>query len=204
MGELTLEQIEETDFGDEKRIEAVYEILRTTKSYTFDSLAEKIVDALNRIDWDRLDRDLTQQIKDALRRITADVDTLEVRQAVAEIGRIINRSTDEYSDLMMRQGDLLRGVVNALRGDPPPLTHWSHHDAADLAEIASAGGKLWIVDTVERLAKLPDYAVVKDANGVRWCKSSLDPICWNSLAGHMGRSNKAMELPVVWWRDGEE
>lgn len=39
-------------------------------------------------------------------------------------------------ELVARQGALLTGVVNALRGDPPPDTSWSHHDAAELAQKA--------------------------------------------------------------------
>lgn len=39
-------------------------------------------------------------------------------------------------ELVARQGDLLTGVVNALRGNPPPDTSWSHHDAAELAQKA--------------------------------------------------------------------
>jgi hypothetical protein len=41
-------------------------------------------------------------------------------------------------ELIARQGDLLRGVVNALRGEPPPDTLWSHHDAPDLARAIVA------------------------------------------------------------------
>src|SRR5882757_5661032 len=41
--------------------------------------------------------------------------------------------TENACDLIARQGDLLRGVVNALRGEPPPDTLWSHHDVIILA-----------------------------------------------------------------------
>lgn len=37
------------------------------------------------------------------------------------------------TELCNRQADLLRGVVNALKGAPPPDTTWSHHDAPELA-----------------------------------------------------------------------
>ena len=40
---------------------------------------------------------------------------------------------DEYDGILTRQGDLLTGTVNALKGDPPPLTTWSHHDLPELA-----------------------------------------------------------------------
>src|SRR5258708_8329368 len=48
-------------------------------------------------------------------------------------------------ELVARQGDLLTGVVNALRGEPPPDTLWSHHDAAELAQ-----------KTVRRVTQLED------------------------------------------------
>jgi len=35
--------------------------------------------------------------------------------------------------LIQRQGQLLTAAVNALRGDPPPDTSWSHHDVAERA-----------------------------------------------------------------------
>jgi len=36
-------------------------------------------------------------------------------------------------ELVIRQGEKLRAVVNALRGPPPPDTAWSVHDAPELA-----------------------------------------------------------------------
>ena len=39
-------------------------------------------------------------------------------------------SSDQLSD---RQSKLLTGVVNAIRGEPPELQLWSHHDAPELA-----------------------------------------------------------------------
>lgn len=43
-----------------------------------------------------------------------------------------------YHQLVGRQGDLLTGVVKAIRGEPPKLTWWSHHDAPVLAQKAMA------------------------------------------------------------------
>ena len=46
---------------------------------------------------------------------------------------------EEDSDcvrLVDRQGDLLTATVKALRGDPPELVWWSHHDVAELATAA--------------------------------------------------------------------
>lgn len=35
--------------------------------------------------------------------------------------------------LIVRQADLLRDTINVLRGEPPELTWWSHHDVAEHA-----------------------------------------------------------------------
>lgn len=53
-------------------------------------------------------------------------------------GRFSNRCRDlerelrGATDLIQRQADLLTGVVNAVRGDPPPDMLHSHHDAVEL------------------------------------------------------------------------
>ncbi len=53
-------------------------------------------------------------------------------ELVEEVERL--RDEDELSgDLIQRQGKLLTGVVNAIRGEPKPLHTWSHHDAPELA-----------------------------------------------------------------------
>lgn len=52
-----------------------------------------------------------------------------VRAVLAEV-------TDEYDAILQRQSQLLRDTVNALRGDPPPLTWHSLHDVPDLAKAA--------------------------------------------------------------------
>lgn len=41
-------------------------------------------------------------------------------------------------DLTMRQSALLTGVVNAVRGEPPNDTLWSHHDAPAITAAAMA------------------------------------------------------------------
>lgn len=54
----------------------------------------------------------------------------------AECHQIISDFIQEEDDLhalCMRQGDILTGVVNAIKGAPPERTLWSHHDAAILA-----------------------------------------------------------------------
>lgn len=55
-------------------------------------------------------------------------------QAIAQ-GRVeeLNSELDEATALIAKQATILTGVANALHGDPPPLTTWSHHDLAELA-----------------------------------------------------------------------
>ena len=45
----------------------------------------------------------------------------------------LQEEVEEYDATLTRQSDLLTRTVNALRGDPPPLTSWSHHDIPELA-----------------------------------------------------------------------
>lgn len=45
----------------------------------------------------------------------------------------LQKEVEEYDATLTRQGDLLTRTVNALRGNPPPLTSWSHHDIPELA-----------------------------------------------------------------------
>lgn len=45
---------------------------------------------------------------------------------------------NEYSRTLDRQNELLTGVVNAIKGEPPKLVAWSHHDAPKLAAALRA------------------------------------------------------------------
>ena len=45
----------------------------------------------------------------------------------------LQEEVEDYDATLTRQGDLLTRTVNALRGNPPPLTSWSHHDIPELA-----------------------------------------------------------------------
>jgi len=58
---------------------------------------------------------------DHIERLTAELEALR-------------DEAEHYDDLIARQGALLRGVVNAIKGPPPDDTLWSHHDAPELAE----------------------------------------------------------------------
>lgn len=56
-----------------------------------------------------------------------------LRQACAEHANEGGGLIGAYEALSNRQGHLLTATVNVLRGDPPPLTSWSHHDIPELA-----------------------------------------------------------------------
>ena len=57
---------------------------------------------------------------------------LDVPDLVAEVLRLREElAAQETSTCHL--GDLLRATVNALKGDPPPLTTWSTHDLPDVA-----------------------------------------------------------------------
>jgi hypothetical protein len=63
-------------------------------------------------------------------------DYQELREAyLAVVAKLAEARTEEEGNyqLIMRQGQLLRGVANALKGDPPADTMWSVHDVVELA-----------------------------------------------------------------------
>ena len=69
--------------------------------------------------------------------IREDLHASALAQARAE--RDEARAEERDADaLIQRQAALLTGVVNALKGPPPPDTLWSHHDAPELAAQARA------------------------------------------------------------------
>ena len=71
----------------------------------------------------------------------------------------LQKDVEEYDAILTRQSDLLTRTVNALRGNPPPLTSWSHHDIPKLAaEKVSEVERL----TVERDALAAQVARVEE------------------------------------------
>lgn len=58
-----------------------------------------------------------------------------IRRLQAELADVKAEEDNSYQ-LVARMGALLKGVVNALRGAPPPDTLWSYHDAPDRAQAA--------------------------------------------------------------------
>ena len=76
----------------------------------------------------------------------------------------LQEEVEDYDATLTRQGDLLTRTVNALRGNPPPLTSWSHHDIPELAaEKVSEVTRL----TAERDALAAQVAQV-EALGEEW------------------------------------
>lgn len=45
----------------------------------------------------------------------------------------MTEAIEEYHQLVQRQGELLTGVANALKGAPPELTWWDHSDLPAVA-----------------------------------------------------------------------
>jgi hypothetical protein len=86
-------------------------------------------------------RDRAEAAEAEIERLRAEVESrgeqicsLVDRKAVLrdEVERL-RGEVAEYDPLLTRQGDLLTRAANALRGDPPPLMSWSHHDVPELA-----------------------------------------------------------------------
>lgn len=61
----------------------------------------------------------------------ADTATFRLRQDAD--GVALKERLDGCYRTITRQRDLLTGVVNAIKGPPPELVRWSHHDAPQLA-----------------------------------------------------------------------
>lgn len=74
-------------------------------------------------------QDRTQQWLEEFQGTTADLE-LQLAQANEEIGGL--------QDSLIRQGNILTGVANALKGEPGELQMHSHHDLAERAAQAKA------------------------------------------------------------------
>jgi len=65
----------------------------------------------------------------------------EIDEAVDGIAHVWGEDPadrDDSYDIIWRQGQLLTAAVNAIKGEPPPLVSWSHHDVAELAATIKA------------------------------------------------------------------
>lgn len=61
---------------------------------------------------------------------------------------------EEYAGILQRQGELLTGIANALKGPPPELTTWSHHDLPELAAAVVADARRQTFAEVSRALNL--------------------------------------------------
>lgn len=61
----------------------------------------------------------------------------QLEAAIEEVGRL-EREVAEYVEITDRQSILLRGVARGLKGPPPELVMWSHHDLPELAAQVTA------------------------------------------------------------------
>ena len=68
----------------------------------------------------------------------------------------------DYHKLISRQSDLLTKTVNVLRGDPPPLVTWSHHDIPELAANWVAARNAWQKAAQDARAEMADLRTEND------------------------------------------
>jgi hypothetical protein len=94
----------------------------------------------------------------------------------------LQEEVEEYDAILGRQGDLLTRTVNALRGNPPPLTSWSHHDIPELAAEKVAEVALLIAERdalaaqVARVEALgEEWLAMDEANADYFSRERLDP-----------------------------
>ncbi len=79
----------------------------------------------------------------------------------------------EYDGILSRQGDLLTRTANVLRGDPPALTSWSHHDIPELAQAmvserdAARAALATLAAVVEQVRALADE-MYASSEGHEW------------------------------------
>lgn len=95
---------------------------------------------------------------DDLREARAAVAALVAeREAFKREAAVQLEEMEGMHELIVRQGDLLTGVVNAIRGEPAELCRHSHHDAPELAagvvaerdalrEVAVIAGRIRLTD----------------------------------------------------------
>lgn len=76
----------------------------------------------------------------------------EIKQLLDERDQAQEWADEQWSPLVMRQGEILTGVADALNGPTPPLTSWSHHDLAEKAEtlVATLDAVRQLLETADR------------------------------------------------------
>lgn len=97
-----------------------------------------------------------------------------------DMPRLIATLREAWSDveecraLVNRQGELLTAAANALRGDPPPLTTWSHHDVAELACLLRERAEKAEAQVRRVLALADEYARGRGAPTSRRIRFAID------------------------------
>lgn len=83
-------------------------------------------------------KELSREELEAIRAHATNGGGLNDYNARALLAHIaaLKQEADFHFHLISRQGRLLTGVVNAIRGQPGELQSWSHHDAPELAQRA--------------------------------------------------------------------
>lgn len=73
----------------------------------------------------------------AMRRSPRPVAVRTIKQLSSLESRLSDAAAEieSLSALVTRQSEILRCVVRAVRGKPPPDTFWSVHDAGELTEL---------------------------------------------------------------------
>lgn len=109
--------------------------------------------------------DLLTETQRALAAMVIERD--EMAAKYTRLLRTVDEMREEENasyELISRQGDLLRGVVNALKGEPPPDTLWSVHDAPQLAAAMVAALHL-IAGTHGTECSYPRYVAAQALKG---------------------------------------
>lgn len=91
-------------------------------------------------------REQLEQARTAVEALVAEREAFK-REAAVQLEEM-----EGMHELIVRQGDLLTGVVNAIRGEPAELCRHSHHDAPELAAgvVAERDALLTVRETLKR------------------------------------------------------
>jgi hypothetical protein len=117
-------------------------------------------------------RQRSARLRKVINRTPEDIALADSMDAVLKALADVTQEERDGSRLIQRQSDLLTGVVNALKGEPPSLTLWSHHDAPELARqaVAALAQREQAIQTLrEWMAQYPD-----DKYTGRWWAGELD------------------------------
>lgn len=122
-------------------------------------------------------RSLMHRTKDELAsRVLELMDLLDQERAKRAQGdtdlEVVWAELNSATDTVTRQSEILTRVVNALRGDPPAGTQWSHSDADALAETERAR-----LDEVKREVRLLAYPYGNGSFGRATVEPDFTDLC---------------------------